>query len=89
MRKDNTASDKEASAHRGSAGSRIILPSGSSVSRNAEWPVVGMETRLCEHLPQLPAGSFRRGCLTSDTNACAHTHICTHVGRYMYIQQVL
>lgn len=68
------ASEKEASAEDGFAGSRVILPSGCDVRRDAEWPMVGMETRLSEHLPRLPAGSFS-------------THI--HMGRCVYIQQAL
>lgn len=71
------ASEKEASAEDGFAGSRVILPSGCDVRRDAEWPMVGMETRLSEHLPRLPAGSFRRERLTSGTNTCAHAHTDT------------
>lgn len=74
------ASEKEASAEDGFAGSRVILPSGCDVRRDAEWPMVGMETRLSEHLPRLPAGSFRRERLTSGTNTCAHAHTYTWAG---------
>lgn len=69
------ASEKEASAEDGFAGSRVILPSGCDVRRDAEWPVVGMETRLSEHLPRLPADLSGENALPL---APTHVHMHTH-----------